>query len=209
MGTQQNRRTFLHDGSLVLLGAGLAPTSVASLLADESQREYGSAWSRTCTTPTSRLPAHATTGRRSPSSPKRLRSFKKDKPDFVVELGDLIDAADSVETEKKYLATINKEFAAICRATSTTSSATTASTRSRRTSSSTASARRSRTTRSTLAASTSSFSTPASVATASRTAGTTSSGTTPTFPASKSSGCGPTSRRRPARLSSSPTSGST
>ena len=39
--------------------------------------------------------------------------FQKDKADFVVELGDLIDAADSVETEKSYLKTINKEFSAI------------------------------------------------------------------------------------------------
>ena len=39
--------------------------------------------------------------------------FQKDKLDFVVELGDLIDAADSVEVEKKYLATINKEFAGL------------------------------------------------------------------------------------------------
>jgi alkaline phosphatase len=39
--------------------------------------------------------------------------FQKDKPDLVVELGDLIDAAESVEVEKKYLATINKEFAAL------------------------------------------------------------------------------------------------
>jgi len=39
--------------------------------------------------------------------------FQKDKPDFVVELGDLIDAADSVEVEKKYLARINKEISAL------------------------------------------------------------------------------------------------
>ena len=39
--------------------------------------------------------------------------FQKDKTDFVVELGDLIDAADSVDTEKSYLKTINKEFSAI------------------------------------------------------------------------------------------------
>jgi alkaline phosphatase len=39
--------------------------------------------------------------------------FEKDKPDLVVELGDLIDAADSVEVEKQYLARINKEFAAL------------------------------------------------------------------------------------------------
>jgi predicted phosphodiesterase len=41
--------------------------------------------------------------------------FESDKPDFVVELGDLIDAADSVETEQRYLATINREFKTICK----------------------------------------------------------------------------------------------
>lgn len=39
--------------------------------------------------------------------------FEKDKVSFVVELGDLIDAADSVETEQRYLRTINREFSAI------------------------------------------------------------------------------------------------
>jgi len=39
--------------------------------------------------------------------------FERDKPTFVVELGDLIDAADSVETEQRYLKTINREFSAI------------------------------------------------------------------------------------------------
>jgi len=39
--------------------------------------------------------------------------FEKDKPTFIVELGDLIDAADSVETEQRYLRTINREFSAI------------------------------------------------------------------------------------------------
>jgi len=36
--------------------------------------------------------------------------FEKEKPDFIVELGDLIDAADSVETEKKWLERIHKDF---------------------------------------------------------------------------------------------------
>lgn len=39
--------------------------------------------------------------------------FEKDRVTFVVELGDLIDAADSVETEQRYLKTINREFSAI------------------------------------------------------------------------------------------------
>ena len=40
--------------------------------------------------------------------------FERDRPAFLVELGDLIDAADTVETEQKYLSTINREFSAIC-----------------------------------------------------------------------------------------------
>ncbi|EMI21515.1 metallophosphoesterase [Rhodopirellula maiorica SM1] len=40
--------------------------------------------------------------------------FERDQPDFVVELGDLIDAADSVATEQKYLRTINQKFSSIC-----------------------------------------------------------------------------------------------
>ncbi len=39
--------------------------------------------------------------------------FARDKPRFVVELGDLIDAADSVETEKKWLARISRDFTQI------------------------------------------------------------------------------------------------
>lgn len=40
--------------------------------------------------------------------------FAIDKPDFLVELGDMIDAADSVETELNYLRTIFSKFEAIC-----------------------------------------------------------------------------------------------
>ncbi len=39
--------------------------------------------------------------------------FRRKKIDFVVELGDFIDAADSVVTEMKYLKTIQRPFAAI------------------------------------------------------------------------------------------------
>lgn len=39
--------------------------------------------------------------------------FAEMKPAFVVELGDLIDAAETVETEQRYLATINRQFSAI------------------------------------------------------------------------------------------------
>ncbi len=39
--------------------------------------------------------------------------FQTAEVEFVAELGDLIDAADSVELEQRYLATVNRAFAAI------------------------------------------------------------------------------------------------
>ena len=41
------------------------------------------------------------------------KQFQQDRPDHVVELGDFIDAADSVEVEKGYLKRINKDFSAL------------------------------------------------------------------------------------------------
>jgi len=41
--------------------------------------------------------------------------FGQVKPSFVVELGDLIDAADSVAVEQSYLKTINARFSALCK----------------------------------------------------------------------------------------------
>lgn len=40
--------------------------------------------------------------------------FQRDQPDFLVELGDLIDAADSVDVELSYLKTINQKLEPIC-----------------------------------------------------------------------------------------------
>ena len=40
--------------------------------------------------------------------------IKKQKPAFVVELGDIIDAADSVKAELAYLKRVNQDFSRIC-----------------------------------------------------------------------------------------------
>ncbi len=40
--------------------------------------------------------------------------FQKQQIDLLVELGDLIDAADSVAVEQKYLRTIQQEFSSLC-----------------------------------------------------------------------------------------------
>jgi predicted phosphohydrolase len=41
------------------------------------------------------------------------KQFKLDKPDFVVELGDLIDSANSLEKEKKHLEQVNEVFTSL------------------------------------------------------------------------------------------------
>jgi len=105
------RRAFLQNGTLLLAAA--ATVDVPSLLADEGKErlrvglitdlhhaDKPSSGTRHYRETLGKL-AEATI------------QFGKAKPMFVVELGDLIDAADSVETEQRYLKTINREFSAI------------------------------------------------------------------------------------------------
>lgn len=106
------RRTFLQNGALLL--AATATIDAASLFAEEvaplriglitdlHYADKASAGTRHYRDTLAKLTEAAT-------------QFEKEKTAFVVELGDLIDAADSVETELLYLKTINKEFAATCK----------------------------------------------------------------------------------------------
>lgn len=113
MDTNKTRRTFLHDGSLLLLGGGIGATSVASLLADDTRRRVRIGM-MTDLHYADKPPAGSRHYRESRRKLEEAAAqFEQDKPDFVVELGDLIDAAESVEAEKQYLATINKQFAAL------------------------------------------------------------------------------------------------
>ena len=108
-----NRRTFLHDGSLLLLGAGLGGSSFASLAAEEAQRRVRIGVV-TDLHYADKPPAGTRHYRETLAKFREAAGeFQKAKPHFMVELGDLIDAADSVEAEEMYLATINKEFAAL------------------------------------------------------------------------------------------------
>lgn len=111
--TRIGRRAFLTNGSLVL-AAGLGPTYGTSRCAAEAPKpgvkiglltdlhfaDKPSAGTRYYRETLDKLAEAAA-------------KFKTEKPAFVVELGDLIDAADSVETELKYLKRIDKEFAAL------------------------------------------------------------------------------------------------
>ena len=111
--SQIDRRSFVRNGSLYLLSAGLGLSQVAALSADDSKpkvrlglvtdlhyADKPSAGSRHYRETLGKLEEAA-------------KQFQADKPEFVVELGDFIDAADSVEVEKGYLKRINKDFQAL------------------------------------------------------------------------------------------------
>ena len=106
------RRAFLKDGTLVLTAASLHSSKL--LAADETPRlRVGLV---TDLHYADKAPAGTRHYRETLTKlEEAARQFEKDEPGFIVELGDLIDAADSVETERRYLATINREFSAICK----------------------------------------------------------------------------------------------
>lgn len=113
MIARQNRRQFLHDGSLLLFGADLASRSSASLLASDAERRVRIGL-MTDLHYADKPPAGSRNYRETLTKIAEAgEGFRKAAPDCVVELGDLIDAADSIDVEKRYLATINQEFSAL------------------------------------------------------------------------------------------------
>ena len=105
------RRAFLRNNTLLLATA--ATLNPASLFADEDsdRLRIGLVTDLHHADKTSAGTRHyrETLGKLSEAA----SHFEKERVAFVVELGDLIDAADSVETEQRYLKTINREFSAI------------------------------------------------------------------------------------------------
>ncbi len=104
------RRAFLKHGTLVLSAASLPTVAIGSddqidrlrigMVTDMHYADKAPGGSRHYRETLKKLEEAA-------------RKFAEVKPAFVVELGDFIDAADSVEVEQSYLKTINREFAAI------------------------------------------------------------------------------------------------
>jgi len=102
------RRAFLQGSSLVLLGslsrsalaAPAGPSLSLGLLTDLHYADKPAAGTRFYRETIDKLAAAG-------------EQFAAEKPAFVVELGDLVDAADSVDVELGYLATINAQLAAI------------------------------------------------------------------------------------------------
>lgn len=103
---QLNRRAFVRNGSLFLLGA-----ATTNLRAAEDQARQVRVGLITdlhhADKPTRGTRHYRDTLTKLAEAAKR---FTTDKPDFVVELGDFIDAAESVETEQSYLQQVSKVF---------------------------------------------------------------------------------------------------
>ncbi len=106
------RRAFFRNGTLVLAAATIDPSALFAH-DDASQLRIG-------------LVTDLHYADKPPAGTRHYREtlgkleeaalqFEQDAPAFLVELGDLIDAADSVETEERYLTTINREFSSICK----------------------------------------------------------------------------------------------
>ena len=104
------RRAFLQNGTLLLASA--AAVDALALTADEqSDLRVGMI---TDLHYADKVPAGSRYYRETLGKlAEAAQQFGRRKPAFIVELGDLIDAADSVETERRYLAMINRAFSAI------------------------------------------------------------------------------------------------
>ena len=106
-----SRRTFLQGSACLLTAAGLIETSLAAeesarrlrvgLVTDLHHADKPAAGTRYYRETTVKLAEAA----------ERLQ---RERIDLLIELGDLIDAADSVDVELGYLKTIQQQFAAIC-----------------------------------------------------------------------------------------------
>ncbi|MCA9117226.1 MAG: metallophosphoesterase [Planctomycetaceae bacterium] len=108
-----SRRSFVRQGALYLLGAGAGLSHVSRMLAEDAK-------------PGVRLglitdlhyadkpPAGSRHYRETLTKLEQVaEQFERDRPQAVLELGDLIDAADSVAVEQGYLKRIHREFAGL------------------------------------------------------------------------------------------------
>lgn len=111
---QIRRRTFLRNGTLLLASASFDWSRARDLLADDSQPALRIGMV-TDLHYADKPPAGTRHYRETPAKlATAAEVFQREKVDFVVELGDFLDAAQSVDVEQAYLERIEKEFAACC-----------------------------------------------------------------------------------------------
>lgn len=111
--TPLGRRAFLQGGSLVLAGAAIDFTSSCAA-ADDADKPNLRVGLVTDLHYADKPPAGTRHYRESLAKlAEAIERFAQEKLDFVVELGDLIDAANSVDVELQYLGKINELFATV------------------------------------------------------------------------------------------------
>ncbi|MEO1997750.1 MAG: metallophosphoesterase [Planctomycetaceae bacterium] len=104
------RRAFLKNGTLVLT------TLSTRLYAEDDSAPGLNVGLITDLHYADKPPAGSRHYRETPNKlAEAAEHFAQHKPEFMVELGDLIDAADSVSAELGYLKTINRDFSRICK----------------------------------------------------------------------------------------------
>ena len=106
------RRAFLKGGVLTLTSAGMNVSTVFA----EPQESALSVGLVTDLHYADKSPAGSRHYRETPDKlSEAAEHLTRHKPAFIVELGDFIDAAESVDTELGYLNRINRDFSAICK----------------------------------------------------------------------------------------------
>jgi len=105
------RRSFLKNGTLILTASAFS----RQLLGRDEQESALKIGLVTDLHYADKPPRGSRHYRETPDKlAEAAEHFGKHKPEFIVELGDFIDAADSVDAELGYLKRINKDFSAIC-----------------------------------------------------------------------------------------------
>lgn len=108
---QQRRRHFLQEATLVLTAASTIPPVLAGA-AENPVLRFGLATDlHYADKPTAGTRYYRETLEKLAEAND---CFRNESLAFVVELGDLIDRADSVPTELRYLRRVDREFASIC-----------------------------------------------------------------------------------------------
>lgn len=108
--TTFNRRAFLQQGTLFLAGSSLVGSEVSGFADAKPKIRIGLV---TDLHYADKPPAGTRHYRETPAKlAEAAKQFDKEKPDLVVELGDLIDSADALDVEQGYLKRIVKDFRA-------------------------------------------------------------------------------------------------
>ena len=112
--TTLNRRAFLKNGSLVLAAGCLQAARPATAAAEETAADVLRIGLVTDLHYADKPPAGSRHYRETLNKlAEAAERLAQARPAFVAELGDFIDAADSVQLEQRYLRRINREFQAI------------------------------------------------------------------------------------------------